>query len=219
MLQNARLNNKMDTLVALNEQQTIRPMMDVDDIQPRKLSRRKVYEFTETYQGPSVTYALGTGNGNAVSFDLNSLTNVSSYTALFDQYRIVYARVRFFPTNSLPAASITAGATPGYPPVYTVLDYDDASVGTITDLQQYNSLQIVPYGQFFERRLTPRALQGVYQGAVFTGYALLPSGSWIDAASTTVNYYGLKFAVNAATAPQLGWTTQITLHIQFQNSR
>jgi len=183
----------------------------------QEVSRNKSYLFTESFGGPSVSYALGTGNGGTISFTLNSLLNVSSYSSLFDQYRIIYAKVKFFPTDSLPVS--TGSGAAGYPPIYTVLDYDDSIIANTNDLSQYGTLQVVQMGQYFERTLTPLATQVVYNGALATSSANLPSSTWIDIASPNVTYYGVKFAVPPGPAVQLGWTTIVTLHVQFRNTR
>jgi hypothetical protein len=151
----------------------------------------------------------------AISFSLSLLSNAGAFSSLFDKYRIVQAKVGFFPYYT--EGAVTSGVTAG--PLYTVLDYDDGTAVNINGLVNYDNLKVAPIGSYFERVLTPHAALAAYSG-VFTSFAQAPSKQWIDIASSTVQYYGLKYATPASlVGAQPVFTTLITLELEFCHPR
>jgi hypothetical protein len=200
-------------LDSLQSQQTSQEP-DRPDVAIRpKPKRDRIYPFTQSYVGPNITAGLVEVDG-AISFSLSSLQNVTSYTTIFDKYRIVQARVSFHPYVGLNTE--TTGVTSG--PLITVIDYDDANVTTFAGLMSYDNKKIAPLGSFFERTLVPRFAVAAYSG-VFTSFAQSAIGQWVDAASTGIQYYGLKYSLPVGLSVGILWTTTITLEIEFAHPR
>lgn len=166
-----------------------------------------------------------TESHGAFKFMLSDLTNYTEFTTLFDKYRIRGIRAQFLPrTNILSQANLT-GTLTEVPPIVTVVDYDDA-VGTddYLSLMQFENAKIhsefKPFSVFFR----PQLATGAYAGGVFTGFSSDKGTKWIDAASTTVEYYGLKwatlnYAVGNSTTIHPFWDVVFTYYIQLKYPR
>jgi hypothetical protein len=158
------------------------------DPQMLNISDLKTHTFRRSYETSVVQPAGLSPAVGALIFRISNLPAYTEFTQLFDQYRILEATVRFVPTFSTSTN------------LYTVVDYDDATLPTaLTDLDQYSSLTVSESGTMVVRTLHPKVAVSVYQGAVpFTGYA---SGNlWIDSISNSVEYYGLKYYIPATAA-------------------
>ncbi len=160
--------------------------------------------------------ANGTTDVNgAITFKLDNFPGYAAYTAAFDSYRITAARVLFIAGTQLGVSNPASN-----PPLHTVIDYDDASVLTVSDLVQYDTWTAVPAGVTHSRALRPRASMAVYNTPLTTGYALAPPTAWMDAASPDIPYYGVKYSLPVTTtANQVRWQTFVTLEVQFRNPR
>jgi len=104
-------------------------------------------------------------------------------------------------------------------PLFTVIDYDDATAPSgISALLEYMTLETTQAGSFCVRALNPRFATAAYAG-VFTSFA--QSRGWVDVASPSVQYYGIKWGVPALAA---GTTTPVyTIYadviVQCRNAR
>lgn len=167
------------------------------DTVPRGIpTRDRIYSFERTYTAPNIT-SSNAGDTGSVQFTLDSLPGYTEYTALFDQYRIRQVRVQCSPLTA-PFGPATTATT--YPTVYTVIDYDDAATPTgVSQLQQYDTIEVTPNGQVIERYIKPRAALAAYSGSVFTAFAQAPTGMWFDTDNVTIPYYGFKWATDAVT--------------------
>jgi hypothetical protein len=167
------------------------------DVPPRPIpSRDRVYSFERTYSAAPIT-SSNAGDTGSIQFTLDSLPGYTDFTALFDQYRIRHVRIQCSPLAAPFGQSTTATS---YPTVYTVIDYDDASVPTsVTQLQQFDTLMVTPNAQSLERHIAPRPALAAYSGSVFTAFASSPNTMWIDSNNVTVPYYGFKWATDGVT--------------------
>lgn len=183
----------------------------VPDVTPIKLKSDKVYTFTRVYNWTSVITAVQTIESDyQLSFTLDSLPGYTDFTALFDQYRIIQATVQFQPINGYTLLPNV---------IHTVIDYDDDSTTPITDLLQYQTL--ISRNGAFTRTLNPRLAGAVYSGT-FTSFANLSNKTWLDSASPSVAYYGLKIGVPplaVAGSPVDIYAPLISLVVQFRNPR
>lgn len=188
------------------------------DVRPRaKPKRDRIYSITQNYNGPNIVSSTITESAGAIQFSLSSIANVSSYTTIFDKYRIKQVRVRFVPYQA--EGVITSGVTAG--PLYTVLDYDDNNSVTVAQALSYDNLKMSPVGAYFERTLTPKVALAAYSGSVFTAFAQAGNSQWLDAASPGIPYYGLKYAlpVGLVATGTIIWTTIITIELEFSHPR
>lgn len=184
---------------------------DVPDVPRPLLKRNKVYSFSRTYLAGQVVASTTVDQLAALSFTLTAFPNSAEFTSLFDQYRIKHLEVSFVYVNP---ASVLA-------PLYSVIDYDDATTpGAVTDLLQYQTLMQTAPGQQHIRRLEPRFDLAAYSG-VFTSFALAQKDAWVDVASPTVQFYGIKYALPATLGGTSGtvYNIQVTGLLQFRNPR
>jgi len=181
------------------------------DIPIEHLKRNKVHTFLRTTFPGQVIASTTLDVFGALSFQLSSVVNSTEFTTLFDQYRISYVEVVFIPISAVASVA----------PLVSVIDYDDASVpSAVSDLWQYSTACYTAAGHTHIRRLHPRFDFAAYSGA-FTSYALAPYGTWVDVASPSVQYYGVKWALSATTGGTATavYNIQVNYHIQCRNTR
>lgn len=161
--------------------------------------------------------ASGIASQNAYSFQLNDLDQVTSWSAVFDQYRINKVVLHFRPVFNMTAASSVNTST-SYN--YSVVDYDDASPAADTVLREYATCQVHMCTEQFTRTIYPRVAGGVYNGA-FTGYSLVPRSTWLDTSSPSIQNYGFKFNIESNPAGINGPCYYIdrTYYMEFKNVR
>lgn len=107
----------------------------------------------------------------------------------WDQYRIAAIRFIVAPQNN--AIGLLTNSTTTLVPMYVVIDYDDTSNLTdAADASSYSTCLMLHPGESCERVFKPRVAMAVYNGT-FGGYANV-GDVWIDAASNTVQHYGIK---------------------------
>jgi hypothetical protein len=184
------------------------------DAQLPKVDPGKIYTFVRTFNAASVVADPLVEKPGSVYIDLGSLPNSTEFTSLFDSYRILGAEVNFIPVNVTgPGSSLGTFAS--------AIDYDDANIAPLADLEQYSSYMEVPSNVGVVRRFIPRTALAAYSG-VFTSFARAPAGQWIDAASATVQHYGCKFSISAipgSTAGDPVYRIRIKVIFQCRNSR
>jgi hypothetical protein len=173
---------------------------------PRLRFAPQIHNFELTILPVVVPVLSGVPAAGALTFSLSSVSSYIPYATIFDQYRVLQVIVKIVPNNYTGS-------------IYTAIDYDDANVPASTaTLLGYDSLSISTKAAISTRFLTPHVSSAVFSGAAFTSYALAPSRQWIDCASPSTAYYGLKYTSDNFTAN--GTLTFIsTLMIQFQGQR
>jgi len=147
---------------------------------------------------------------NSTSFNVGSLDQIASLTALFDQYRIVGIE-----TWLVPEGQPASGADNGE--LATVIDYDDATMlSSFASALDYENVVVSNGAVGHYRKWKPHAAIAAYSGA-FTSYANEES-PWLDAASTGVLHYGQKMAITATTSSQ-SYDLVYRLHTEWRNFR
>jgi len=181
---------------------------------PRTVS---MYTTRQVVDGPLISAVANTNVSGNFTFALNNLDQVTSFTGLFDQYRIDAIRISIVPQNN--AIGLVTNTTTTLPSLYCVLDYDNATnLATAAAARQYdNCIELAP-AESLERTFQPRLALAAYGGA-FTSYGNL-APQWIDSASPGVIHFGVKYYVPAATAGQVllpTWTTIIEYYVSFRS--
>lgn len=184
-------------------------------------------------QGTSSTsdvVQFSTGNGGvtittyyagSIYFSLDQLPDYTEFTALFDRYKIAGVKVVFrsFNISSLSDVQGQANGQLGGV-IHYITDYDDAAVPTASDVgvqalrehENYRTASIFnSRGLFLKRYVRPRIALAAYAGA-FTSYANVKP-MWIDAASPSVQHYGLKFIVELL-ASQANFTQNFNFTVE-----
>jgi hypothetical protein len=170
--------------------------------------RQKTYTFVTAYNVGNITASTTISTGYAYQFNLGSLPSASSFTALFDRYKIREINVQFNPVST---SAVVTG-----PPMTTVIDYDDATVSVNSELFQRDTAQQIPVGEYFERTFQPRIALAAYAGT-FTGFANV-APPYMDVSSSGIQHYGLKVLLPAMSAAVNVYTVTARIRISFKNN-
>lgn len=148
------------------------------------------------------TGALGVSNviycSYSVMVKLIGLPDAFDFQALFDQYKIVRARLRFTPMQNVSLGDPNANQVQSLMH-YSVLDYDDntlfpANNAGVQAMREYESFRQMNMfnGRDFVRTARPRVAVPVYQGATNPDAYTSHTSPWIDANYNQVEHYAFK---------------------------
>jgi len=160
--------------------------------------------------GPFITSSAGGEVDGSQSFQVSLIPGITSWLAVFDQYRI--ERIEVWATLQCSSGqSIIDGFRWG-----TVVDYDDSNNVTFSGMQQYSNMTDSGRNEAVYRNFKPHQTMVVAAvgGQVSSGN--IPAG-WIDSARTDVNHYGIKYALQA-TSTTVVLSQRVRFHLQFRNN-
>jgi hypothetical protein len=132
----------------------------------------------------------------AASFTLADMPQYTTFTALYDRYRIKNIKVVFTPLyQQVALLSSTQALTITPREIWIAVDLDDSSVASpLSAIMEYESVRRY---QISDKPIVvswqPCVAQAAYSGA-FTSYANVKS-PWIDCGSSAVQHYGLKWGL------------------------
>jgi len=197
---------QMKELVQLNRQQLRYGAPDtVDVIFPTV--RPKVYSTVVNAFAFTITSSTTAVTAGGYYTALSQLPQSASFINCFDRYRILMVNLQFTPQVSSP----TGGGG-----LITAMDYDDASIPTM-EIQQRDTAMVTPVASYFERTYVPRLALAAY-GGTFTSYANMAPNIWVDCASSSVQYYGLKYVLPIQATAATVVSVSARIHIQFKNN-
>lgn len=157
---------------------------------PRSRFRTNPQVFTINQTVTTQAYfntVIATPSFAALSFTLGDLPQYTTLTSLFDQYR--FEEVEFW---LAPQVSSAPSGTSGQ--LFTVVDYDDATaLTTVNQANEYTTCVTGPLKNGHYRRIVPRMAVAAFAIGVFTSFTNV-GPQWIDAASPSVQHYGIKIA-------------------------
>jgi len=173
-----------------------------------------VFRVVQSYETPGFAVSSAALTTYTASiFTVNFLDQITSLTAVFDQYKIEMVEVWLTPRCGV----VIDNATANMGTFHTVIDYDDNNVlTTIGQALDYANVVVSSGCVGHYRRFVPHIAVAAYSGT-FTSFAN-ETAPWIDAASPTVAHYGMKTA----------WTTtdivytydlQVRIHTAWRNVR
>jgi len=146
----------------------------------------KVFNVVQTAVNRAVMTLGSIANSTfSRTFALNDLAQASSWTSVFDQYRIMQVEMWFRPEGTINTATATS--------IYTVIDYDDGNLlASENAAQQYENVTITSINEGVYRRFRPHIASVVYNSAsVVNAFTNQPS-QWIDSGYPAVPHYGFK---------------------------
>jgi hypothetical protein len=178
----------------------------------------KVYDFVQyidqsSLSTPGPLSALAAGTSASYYFTFGMLAQNATFSALFDQYKIVCIEMRFQPRVSvIDAVSKNSGD------IYSYVDLDDAATVAITVAQQRNNTIVVPGYRGFTHTWRPHvALTGLQNGFTSGGVMNVPS-RWFDTLANSSAHYGVKTVWTAVDAvSEYAYDIFTRVHIQFRN--
>jgi hypothetical protein len=200
----------------INRRRSSRKQRSTDSVAlSRSIAPKVVTSIKKTYGIGAVLSSSSAEVLNAYNFTVNSIEDIASYAACFDLYRITRIEVSI---RAMSALAIPTGTLP-YTYLVTAIDLDDsAAESTVSRVLNYQSAKIVRPGQDLTFNFVPRVATALYSGA-FSSYGSLAS-PWIDAASLTVQHYGLKTGIIQSTSSNAhGWYIFATLFVDFASPR
>jgi len=172
----------------------------------------QVHEFVQSTQEVQLPQTYPGFSNAPYYFSLSQLDQATSWSAVFDQYRLAEVEITLRPQYNTGQTGVGAVNW------YTVIDFDDANpVTSAAGMREYNNCMISGY-ETQVRRFVPHAALSAYQGA-FAGFANV-TAPWLDVASPTIQHYGLKLGIDPGSAAPL--TPQVIVmqfkyRIQFRN--
>jgi len=169
-------------------------------------SDNRPYKFVQTIDyGTLVTTSAGGQVFFAKGFSANDLPQISSFQALFDQYRISAVEVYLTTSSSTGISNPVSW--------FAAVDYDDATTPSNTNaLLQYTNVVEAPLSNAVYFHFTPHAVGNLATGS---GAMNLPA-PWINSATPSVVHYGVKGA-SYATATTYQISCRVRMHVDFRN--
>jgi len=151
----------------------------------------------------------------AANFAVGNLDQLTSLQAVFDQYIIDFIEVWVEPNlgTGVGGAAGQAGANG----IATVIDYDDSNaLTTFPQALDYTNVLHLNISECHYRKWKPHIAVASYSGA-FTSFANIES-PWIDAASSSVQHYGIKAAAGV-TNVSIIYSCKVRLNTRWRNVR
>lgn len=171
---------------------------------------------------------LGTAvyqNSAYVATAVNS--NYTDYTGLFDDYKIDWIEVQMLYNSN--SSAVNSAVNLNLPTVHMVKDYDDSDTSGLASMQQYDSYQVLQFGNSSGSqngmqviRIKPR-FQAVVQTLAGTAVGLDMSQQFLDCNQPQIPHYGLKFLYDnqntGANAPVGFITFYVKYHFKCRGTR
>lgn len=194
------------------EQAVVAKSFQVDGNYPHLNTRFNMRSvgITLQLQASAQFAATLTGSGIVVgkSYRLSDFTGYTSFTSVFERYRIRRIEVWLLPNTTEAPSGAPEGGT-----YVTGVDVDDGatpgSYGAVQRMQGACETSVM-CGRYIA--WSPQASVFTYPAATF-GSA--PQDQWLDCGSPGVEYYGLKFAAGP-TNDVVGFATIIRITAEFQ---
>ncbi len=154
----------------------------------------------------------------AFSFALADVADYTSYTSVWDQYRIVELDLTLIPVT-LASAPATG---PAYAFCYVAPDYDDATTpANTTAMLSYSNVAVVGPSEKYQFRIQPAVDIATTTSAAagITG-SMSARSPWLDCSSPSVSHYGLKAAITQSTSTNLTqWVLFARYVIEFRRQQ
>jgi len=149
------------------------------------------------------------------AFTLSSLDQYTTFTALFDQYRIDAIRFAVVPcANALGLSDAI-----NYQPLYCVIDYDDnVALSSVAVARQYDNLIELGVGESLERTFAPKIQVQTNLANTTTGGISNIGPQWLDCNTAGIYHYGVKLLVPQGNADNK-WDIFVEYYVSFASVR
>lgn len=158
-------------------------------------------------------------------FSLDELSSVSSYTSLFDAYRINKLVLILSPTqNVMGNASLQTPADHLTQEMITVIDRDDVTALTTSSaFEEYETYKRTGAYEKHVRKWVPSIAAAVFKtSGTSIGYSQR-SKQWCDAAQTDIQHYGIKGNIPSAATNtnnyRCGWYVRVKVYFSCKQVR
>lgn len=166
-----------------------------------------IYPFRQIVSNTAIVSSTTLVVSTSFVFKLSDLPQYTTFTSMFDTYRILSVNIKFIPRTNIDAGvNGNAYSTT----MFYAIDYDDINVlGTISALQEFGGCKAISSHKTFSVTIHPKVARTIFQGGVSSAYEEPKSGVWIDAAYPNVEHYGLRTMI----PPVSGATGAVTYDI------
>ncbi len=191
--------------------------------------------FNSLTQHTSVTTGAGTGlyilqnTANPllgqISFCLADLNQATTFSSLFDRYRIEKVHVRVTSRNNAGQLFNIASPNNAAPQLYMAIDRDDsAAPGSIQALTEYDNCMVMPANSCLDIVLTPSVVATIANSSSTATSSVIKRSDeeWLDIAATTIPHFGLKWGITplqATTTSAWYFDLQMWYFVSFKNTR
>lgn len=155
----------------------------------RKPTGNRVHAFKARWLYGSIT-GTGTTNFLSANFQLSQVPNSTSYTALFDSYRISSVKLTFVYRGQNSSSQ---------PVIYIVTDHDDSgNPTTINSILERAKSRILTFSNarnVQSHGLIPAVATGALQSTTLQP-GTVSYKPWLDTAYPSVGHFGVKYAVD-----------------------
>jgi len=179
----------------------------------RHVLRGEPYYLTNNNQG------AGLGSGYNILAALSYADQYTTYTALYDSYRIVQSIHKFYPlANSNDMSGLDSITNPAnMQPIFSVIDYDDQGTPSLASLFEYASMKSHEYGKPFTISFEPHVNNVIDTGIAATSSLKSP---WIDCANPSVVHFGIKlWQPDCGVGTNNLWVCISEYHVEFRGQR
>lgn len=138
-----------------------------------------------------------------MSFALADLPDVSDFTNLYDEYRLVAVQVRIEPQFSANFPWANQSGTQLYtaPRIYATVDTDGfGGIMTLNQMLQHGNMKFSRPGAGLTVTVKPK-----FQSVVDTAQTAKNTKGWLDCANTGVKHYGINLLVDGGNAEGLNF--------------
>lgn len=181
--------------------------------------KQPVHYFKRTQYNSGWTANLTTADQFANYYgSLSQVPNISDFTGLYDQYKILAMKVTLIPRGNqsdIGTASASVAQSVG---VFSVIDYDDnTNLTSISQACQYQNMKMTRSHQVHTRYFKPRIMTSVLSN-VSTANSVNTRG-WIDINDTQVNHYGIKYALQISPNSSQSFDLKVDYYLAFKSVR
>lgn len=177
---------------------------------PQGLGRPSVKVIQTTNFAINIAAGATTNTYSTLGFTLGNLAQVASWQALYDEYRIVKARVTFLPLQN-NSVSTAPGLT-----VWTIKDWNDATTPTTeAEFLNNDTLKVTAAYERHVRSLTPALCSVDAAGKPI----VMNQSNWVPCSNKDAVYYGVKYMIrnNGATGAAFNALCMEEVHYEFRN--
>ncbi len=173
--------------------------------------RQQVFRYSKLIDGGVVTSTSAADGLYADNFSLANLSEASSFTSIYDQYRIAGVELELV---AVTQPGVTAATTTAYAFCAVVVDLDDAAALASYSLAlNYANLAILPPGRGLRKRIKPHVNSETNTNSAVVNL----TSPWLDCSDTTVPHFGFKFAVKQSTSTFISsWYRFYRLDFEFR---
>lgn len=171
---------------------------------PMRRASNNMHTYRQQFDLTAQTVTAGITYTSGFAFTIGDITQATTFSNLYDQYRLLGVKLVFYPQfTSYNAGTSTTAQAVAVPEIYTVIDFDSSTPIGIPQLSQYKTLRRQFFNRPHTRYFRPLPMVAVTNATgVTAGSANISNKIWMDFADTGIPYYGLLVAISTVNPAQ-----------------